>query len=289
MKVTLRPLAQDSWSGVVKYKNCYEDISKYYTRSGGIYTGLSKEVADRLGEKLGRDLSQHSEFWDTFYIRTVGKDIILDLEDPMDELKYHFLRNHKRVKNSMLEHKATANFVLLNQEQESQRMNVFGRAKRKAGAELDKMTPEEMRKALRIFGKSAENMSPDVVENRLNEIIEGDPQGFLDKWVNNKSRETQYLIERAVSMNIIRKNKRLYNYGTDVIGHGLEETILYLDDPVNQDVRIAILQQIDGKLHIEQPVVGKGNREPLVVEDKGKSVLSLTPVEEVKESIKDED
>ena len=281
MKVILRPLAKDTWSGVNKYKNCYEDIKTYFTRSGSIYTGLVADAAERLGEKLGLDLKASSEFWITFSVRTAGKDIILDLEDPMDELKYLFLKNHKRVKNSMFEHKATADFVLMNQEEESKKINLFNRVKREASREFDKMTSDEMRKALRLYGKSAENVGADVVENRLYDLIEGDPQGFLDKWVHNKNRETQYIIERAVSMNIIRKNKRIYTYGTDVIGHGLEETIYYLDDPKNQDLKVTIMKSIEGKGQIDA-IVRPPVKAPLLKEESGKQDLTLTPTKEVK-------
>jgi|SRR6056297_1314998 len=246
-KVILRPIVTDTWAGVVKYRNCYEDIAPYWTRSGSIYTGLTMDDAKRLGERLGKDLSPGSDFWKTFFIRTAGKDIILDDEDPNDELKYLFLKNHKRVKSSLFEHKATANFALINQEEESKKTNQFNRLKREAVREFDKMTTEEMRRALRLFGKSAENLSPDVVENRLFDIVEGNPEGFVNKWVKNNKRDTQYLVERALSLNILRKNKRVYSYGSDVIGHGLEDAIAYLDDPKNQEVRVAIKQSIDGK------------------------------------------
>ena len=33
-----------------------------------------------------------------------------------------------------------------------------------------------------------------------------------DKWVNNQGRDTQYLIERAISENIIRRNKRQFTW-----------------------------------------------------------------------------
>lgn len=287
MKVTLRPLvtSDTQWAGVKNYKNCYEDLGPYFTRSGTIYTGLTKDIADRLGEKLGLDLNPGSEYWTNFYIRTAGKDIIFNLEEPMDELKYQFLKNHKRVKNSLSEHKATANFVLMNQEEESQRTNLFNRLKRDAVREFDKMSPEEMRKALRVFGKSSEELSPEIVENRLFDIVEGDPSGFLEKWAKNTNRETQWLVERAVSMNVIRKNKRIYNYGSDTIGHGLEDTILYLDDPKNQDVRIAIKQSIEGKGKIEAPVAVLPD--PIVNQKRPTTSLTLTPVEEVKDAIKE--
>ena len=88
MKVILRPIGWNKWSGIIKYKNCFEDLGSYYTRSGSLYTGLSKEDEVRLGEKLGLDLAQGSEYWKNFFIRTSVSDIILDTDDPMDELKY---------------------------------------------------------------------------------------------------------------------------------------------------------------------------------------------------------
>jgi len=285
MKVTLRPLVTSdrAWAGVIKYKNCYEDLAPYWTRSGNVYTGLTPEDATRLGEKLGLDLSLGSDYWKDFFIRTTGKDLILDLEDALDELRYLFLKNHKRVKDSIFAHKATANFVLINQEEEAKKTNLFGKVKRQASSSFDKMTPEEMRKALRIFGKAAESLSPEVVENRLYEIVEGDPQGFLDKWTNNKNKETIYLIERAVSLNILRKNKRIYSYGTDTIGHGTEECVLYLDDPKNQDVRFALQMGVDGKAPIDKPSLPKVKQESL--KDQPKQQLTLRPVAEVKEEI----
>jgi hypothetical protein len=286
-RVILRPLLTStaSWAGVIKYRNCYEDIGPYLTRSGSQYTGLTPEDAVRLGELLGLDLTRGSDYWKSFYIRTSGKDMFFDPEnETMDELKVLYLKSHKKVKTSIFEHKATANFVLVDQEEESKKTNLFNRVKRDAMLASSKMTPEEMRKALRIFGKSAENLSPEIVENRLFEIVEGDPESFLLKWVNNKKRDTQYLVERAISLNIIRKNKRIYSYGTDTIGHGLEDTMSYLDDPKNQDVRIAIMQGVEGKQVIDKPVAPKVD--VLSLKDQPKQQLSMRPVKEVQEEIK---
>ena len=284
MKVILRPLMTSDriWGGITKYKNCYEDISTYWTRSGNKYTGLDEEDEKRLGEKLNRDLSSNSQFWIDFYVRTSGKDLILETTDYLDELKYLFLKNHKFVKDSIFAHKASARFVLINQEEESKKTNLFNRIKREAIREFDKMTPDEMRKALRIFGKAGENLSSEVIENRLFDIVEGNPDSFVEKWVKTKQRETQDLIERAISMNIIRRNKRLYSYGTDTIGHGLEETIVYLDDPKNQDVRFAVQRGIEGKASIDMPIP-EIKQESLKTQPKHQ--LTLKPVAEVKEEL----
>jgi len=245
-------MRRDTWSGLKKYRNCYEDIGPYFTRSGRSYTGLLKEEADRLGEILGLDLSSGSEYWRDFFIRTSGKDLYLDLDDPADELKYLFLKGHRRVKNSLAERKATANFVLINKGEEDKRTNVFNRIRRKAIRSFDDMNTEDIRKCLRIFGHNADRLSNEAAENRLFEIVEGDPKSFLRKWVDNETRDTEALLEKAVSRNIVRKSKNIYKYGSDIIGHTMIETVGFIDDPKNQDIKIAIMKQIDGKESINE-------------------------------------
>ena len=257
MIVILRPIRKSAWSGLIKYKNCYEDIGSYFTRSGALYTGLTDDAAIRLGEKLDLDLRKSSEFWSgtndraPFFIRTNDKDLYLNTDEPMDELKYLFLKNHKRVKTSLLENKATANFVLINKEEEAKKSSVFNRSKRSAISEFDKLSPGDIRKALRVYGHNAENMTNDMAENRLFEIVEADPAGFMTKWVNNQHKETTFIIEQATAKNIIRRNKRLFTYGTETLGHGIEEVINFLEDPINQDVKIAILKSLDAKEYFD--------------------------------------
>jgi len=233
--------------GVIKYKNCYEDIQPYYTRSGRIYTGLTETDAERLGKVLGVDLSPGAEMWKDYFIRTVGKDIYLDIRDPQDELRYLFLKNHKNVKRSFAENKATARFVLINKEEEALRANTVNEAKLEGLTAFTKLTPEEMRKCLRLYGRSSNSLSDQIVKNRLFDIVEGDPRSFLKRWVHNDSRETEYLIEAALASNIIRRSNNIYKYGSDIIGHTLEEAIEFLDNPKNQDIKIVIIRQTEVK------------------------------------------
>jgi hypothetical protein len=247
MKVILRPIGWNKWSGITKYKNCFEDLGSYYTRSGMLYTGLDVEEEKRLGAALGLNLAKGSDYWKTFFIRTSVSDIILDTENPMDELKYLFLKSHKRVKNSLMENKAGANFVLINRDEEAKRDNLYAKVEREAITSFDKLTPTEMRKCLRVFGHNADSMSGEVAESKLYQIIKANPQSFLDRWVKNTDREEQVLIETAISKNIIRRDKHMYKYGSDTIGNSLEETIGFLKDPRNQDVKIGILSAADAK------------------------------------------
>ena len=247
MRVILRPIYHNDWVNVKKYRNCYEDLAPYWTRSGRIYTGLTEEDAKRLGEKLNVDLNPGSDFWKNFYIRTSGKDLYLFTEDPMDELRFLFLKNHKLVKQSLTERKPGARFALINETEEARRSNVRAKQIRDAMKAFDDLSPEDMRKVLRLYGHNADRMTNEVVENRLFEIVQGDPRSFLTRWVKNEHRDTEALIARAISKNIIRKNKNIYKYGSETIGRSLDDAIQFIENPKNQDVKIAILDGIEGK------------------------------------------
>ena len=66
-------------------------------------------------------------------------------------------------------------------------------------------------------------------------------------WVNNKSKETQFILEQAVAKGVIRKEKTQYYYGTDMIADSLNEAIAYLDSKKNQDLRLAIINETNNK------------------------------------------
>lgn len=247
MKIVVKPLNKNLWSGVIQYKNCNTSLAPYFTRTGRIYTGLTKEDEERLGEKLRIDLSPSSPFWSTFHIKMSSKDLYLDISDPYEELKYLFLRGHKRVADSLSDRKATANYVIVNEEAEAKEVNKYSQLKRRAFKEFDKLSVGDMRKCLRVLGRNSDDLSNEVVEQKLNDFIETDPTTFLEKWVNNSNKDTEFLVQEAVSKNVIRKNKNVYKYGTDIIGNNLEATIDYLNDPANQDLKFAITQETSAK------------------------------------------
>jgi hypothetical protein len=258
----------EEWAGVKFYKNCGHALASYYTRSGRRYTGLDKEEAERLGKELSYDLRPESTFWDNPIVRlTNEKDyFLIDTSDALGLLRYKFCKNHKRVAQSFKDINPTKDFVLVHEEIEAEQDNKVNRTKIKAFLEFGKMTPEEMRKALRLFGINSVNSSNELIENTLAKIVNDSPDNFINIWVNNKDREVSYLIEEAVSKNIIRKNNTIYKYGTDIIGYTLPEAVDYLKNPSNTDVRISILGQLEGKMEMEKTRIPKKVKEVIEVD-----------------------
>lgn len=248
MEVILRFARVNPWAGIAKYKNCYDYIGTYWTRSGNRYTGLTEEDARRLEKEMGYEeghLAPTSTFWKTYSIRIGAKDVYLHTEKPEDELAYLFLKNHKRVALGLSNIKPQNDYVLVNSEAEAEAKNKINRVKREAITEFNKMSLEEMRKCLRIYGNRADNISNELVENKLFELIEKDPNKFFLIWVNNKNKETQYILDTAISKNIIRKSKNIYYYGTDVIGRSNDDAISFLNNKANQEIKMSILDQIE--------------------------------------------
>ena len=250
MEVILRFKTKDPWAGITKYKNCYDYIAPYWTRSGNKYTGLTEDEAKRLEKEIGYaegTLSPYSDYWNTFAIKITTKEIILHTERAYDELQYLFLKGHKRVANGINNVKPNNDYILINKDSEAEEANRLNKVKRQAIVEFNKLSLDDMRKALRLYAFKSDSMSNELVESKLFELVEKDPNKFFLIWVNNKSKNTQFIIESAVAKNVIRKSRNIFYYGTDIIGNSMEYAIAYLDDKKNQDLKMVIMQEIESK------------------------------------------
>jgi hypothetical protein len=165
----------------------------------------------------------------------------------LDELQYLFLKGHKRVADGLANMNPSKDYVLINKDSEAEQANRINKIKREAYRELDKMSIEDMRKCLRLYGMKSDTMSNELVEAKLTEQVETAPDKFMLKWVNNPNKEINFVIEEAIAKNIIRKNRTQYFFGTDLIGNGIDDVIVYLQDKKNQDIKLAIMNEIKSK------------------------------------------
>jgi hypothetical protein len=258
MKVKLIKKKADNWSNLKFYKNCKHQIGTYFTRTGKRYTGLEKEDQERIELALSYEpgyLNANSSFWDNFAV-TLGsnqEEVILNTEDPFDEFRYKFLKGHKRVANGYNDRKPGTDYILIEEQATAEEINKKAQVKIKATIEYQKMSIEDMRKALRLYGFKTDTLSREVIESTLYQLLEEDPDRFNTIWTNNKDKEIHFLLEEAVAQNIIRKSKTTYKYGTDPLGFTLEDAIDYLKNPANNDIRVSIQSQLDAKVEIINP------------------------------------
>lgn len=250
MEVIVKMTKVNPWTGLMKWSGCYDYLGSYWTRSGSRYTGLSKEDQKELEEALGYTpgtLNQDSSFWDTFAVKIGKKDLIINTDTNEGRLQYLFLKNHKRVADGLNNVRPSTDYVLVNKEAEAEIANKASKIKREAYRAMDKMTLEEMRKCLRLYGTKSDTLSNEMVEAKLAEHIEKDPSKFMMLWVNNPNKEYNFIVEAALAKNIIRKNRAAYYFGTDLIGNGIEDVIAYLKDKKNQDILLTIKGELESK------------------------------------------
>lgn len=128
MEIIVRIVKQNPWTNLTKWDKCFDYIGSYWTRSGNLYTGLTAEDAERLEKELRYEpgtLSPSSSFWETYAVKVGKKDTILRTEKPEDELKYLFLKGHKRVADGINKQNAATDYLLINATSEAEETNKF--------------------------------------------------------------------------------------------------------------------------------------------------------------------
>lgn len=250
MTVELKLRKKNPWAGLVKYKNCFDYIAPYFTRSGSIYTGLTPEDEAKFEKELGYaegTLAKTSPFWQNFTVKIGSRSLILDDKFPRQEMIIKFLSNHKRVATSLDKLTAGKDYLLINRQAEAIEQNKLNKLRRDAIKAFDKLTLDEMRKCLRLFGVKSDTLSNELVESTLFTLVDKQPKKFFEKWVDNKSKETEFLIEEAIAKGVIRKDRTQYYYGSEMLADSLESCIAYLDAKKNQDLRLSIMNQVENK------------------------------------------
>lgn len=250
MVVELKIKKKNPWAGLIKYKSCFDYIAPYFTRSGSIYTGLTPEEERRFEKELGYTegtLSKESDFWKTFVVKVGARGLLLDDQYPRQEMIIKFLSNHKRVATSLNKLDAGKDYLLINRQAEAIEQNRINKLRRDAIKEFDKLSLDQMRKCLRILGIKSDNLSNELVESTLFNMVDKNPKSFFNKWVNNKQKETEFLLEDAIAKGIIRKDRTQYYYGSELIADSQQDAISYLDAKKNQDLKLSITNQISNK------------------------------------------
>lgn len=158
-----------------------------------------------------------------------------------------FLTGHKRVATSLDKMTAGKDYLLINRQAEAIEQNKINKLRRDAIKAFDKLSLDEMRKCLRIMGVKSDNLSNELVESTLFNLVDKNPKSFFDKWIDNKSKETEFLLESAIAKGIIRKDRTQYYYGSEMFADSLDEAIAYLDNKKNQDLKLSIINQVENK------------------------------------------
>lgn len=250
VKLVARGNPDHTWSGFVRYAKCKDYISPYLDRSGVLVTGLTDKEEREFEKLLGLEefkLSKRSSFWDDYAVIMYDKPKEFDLSIPEDALAYKMLFGHKNVANSwsnILEW-PFATYVITDDVLDAASENTSHDIKIKAVTLFGKMSADQMSSLLKLYSGNInnDNVPIEVVKSKLFKVMEDDCLKFIEL-VEDKALETKLMISQLVALKVLRKNRQAYYYGEDVLGHDLEETVLHIDNPENQGLKVALKQEV---------------------------------------------
>lgn len=260
MIVNVRRLERNKTWGVRdpksgKYRDKYENCNDKFVPAldhitGMLRTGLSKELEKKFEEDLAleeKTLAASNSYWDTFSIIIPEEGLVLNTQNPMDNLKYHVLKADPEVATSPEEASINpkAQYIMYTDEAAAKNKNNKRDIIANAYAKFATLTQAEVVDALYMFGKDADYTDMEICKNTLGELLEKDPEKFLDVMGDDKFKDKVWII-KTIRAGIIRKgvigtgfNMPLY-FGDIYLGKGLDEAINFLLDKENQNVFIGL-------------------------------------------------
>lgn len=258
-KVTLKPIKKHGWlpdnhDGSIRYSKCFERLTVQAQKGTGVLnTGMTEDDEVRLETKMhmapGTLSKYNRDYWTMFKVDVPKEGLVLDLNNPEDEVKYLVLKAHQRVANSEMERfdSPFAEYVMTSQEQEAKVENQKSKLKRQAYKVFSSMSTTEMKDVLKVIGKRVgDDVSVDFVEAQLDKYLTEDPKAFIDT-VNDPTFKMRAFIDDCLSARVLVKSGTKYQLpGGDTVGFTLEQTIEYLQNPDNQEVYL----DLKGKLSI---------------------------------------
>jgi hypothetical protein len=255
-ELIVKSIVKAKFSGLSGYDKSVIVLSPELSIKDGTYkTGLKdgeqQEFEKKLGLKEG-ELAPFSPWWgENIEIRlenTKATRFILD-GSPMSELKYRILLNSSKVAHSELDkHKNPhALFYIVDEEAKAKAEVEQSDYEFEAFEILMKLSPDEKRASLRLFGKKGvDSLSETVIRNELSKQIKKNPEEFT-KILKDKKLKTRLLIEEFLDYGIVQKVGHYFKNGDDTIASSTDELIEYFDDIKNQSVKMAMTSRLTRK------------------------------------------
>lgn len=259
-KVKIINLGKNKFSKLTSYDRTFKVLTVQMDRSGLYKTGLTKEEESYFEKKLGKkegelsrkpaDDDKGSNFWARLTIKFAPtRNNELNLEDPIQYLKYKALLASDKVCNSPLEKSKwpNAEWMIVDEELDAEVEAVEIDKEVEAIEVFNDLSEEDKKGLLKIFGKrNLDKVKPELIKSSLYKELKKDPVKFV-KFAKDKSLKTRVFVEDLLEKKIIVKHGNYFKNGDDPIGNSTEEVIAFFDDPRNQSIKIALKGKLEAK------------------------------------------
>ncbi len=248
--IKIKKIKRPGVFGIDSYSRSTTTIGAELAHMGGHNTGLTAEDQQYFEKELNLkpgDLKSHSIWWSEVFntqhaLRLKNsKTNELIIDNPLNELRYKILLASTKIANSESEKsKPYCEFYIddeaVKAKQELEQLDL----EYKSMELIFKMTPEEKRGALRLFGKKGlEDMSESIIGAQLAKELKTNPKQFYDI-ITDKNIQTKSFIKELEEYAIIDRKNGTFNYGDDTLATTTEDAVAYFNDLKNQSVKLTI-------------------------------------------------
>lgn len=241
------------------------------SKTGLIITGLTdieaREFEQSMGLKTG-SLSPYNmkivdkdsgEFsWVNFFIKIPKEGLVINASrSDKDKLYLKLLQAGSRVAKSTFDLANGVNsvyyeLILTSVEEEAKVTKRIQNIKKNAYAAASKMSINDWIEFLGVFEegrhKVSKDHSPDVIEARLFEIVDKQPEKFLEV-ANDPYYKTMIFLSKCVNAQLIYKQgtKYVLANGGDIIGNSMQETVVNLQSEDYNPIKISLLAKLESR------------------------------------------
>lgn len=265
MIVEVRPLPLKKWHG----KQGAEAFTQPHTiealvdpETGRLATGLTEEEAERLGKKMGLDLSDtftgsSHPFWGdkVAWVQLPNRTLILNTDNPKDYLKAKLLKSKSapQVANSQKEYDEgrfpDATHIIYDEAEEIAVEAGKEELRMLAYSKISGLSQED--KAALLFlltNRYSRKQSLDYLNVKLGEQIKLNPKEVLRiLGMGGKEVKLRARILELLEKNILTKQRGTICYMGEMIALDYEDAVRWFNDPQNSQVKLLIFEQLEQK------------------------------------------
>ena len=229
-------------------------------RNGAVKNVLTSEEKIYLEEVTGLNLSVYGEFWQTYFVALHKDDANnrFDLSNPMDYISYKILSSLSKddIASSWADRNKnqTYQFAITREDEEMLETKQKYDAKKEAFKLYGKIEDDKdkLLGVLKLLTNKpiSKESKLDWLQHKIEEFVDTMPSAFVNV-VNDHAFYTKILINKGVDAGVILKAGNKYSTadGLDLSNSGeiatFDNTVLYLDNPKNQEVRTIIEAKIN--------------------------------------------